>query len=111
PVGLVSRHGIRGDFEITMAFEFLQVDKPTAGGGAGVGIYITMASPAKEAATIARVVRPSGEHVLVIHRATTSADGKRQHRGDDFGTTLRSGRLRLVRTGKLLSYQIAEGDG
>jgi hypothetical protein len=111
PVGITLKQGLRGDFEITMAFELLQVDTPTSGGGAGVSIYITMVSPSKEAATLARFVSPSGDQRLVAHRASTPADGKRQHRSETFGAVLNSGKLRLVRTGDLLSYQIAEGPG
>jgi Protein of unknown function (DUF1583) len=111
PVGLVLRQGIHGDFQITMAFELLEVDTPTSGTGAGASIYITMVSASKEAATIARVMRPTGEHQLVAHRASTPPDGKRLHRGEAFRTEFASGKLRLVRTGSLLSYQIADGNG
>ena len=63
PVGLVAAIGARGDFEITMDFDLLQVDKPTTGYGAGVSIYIATAAPTKEAATLARVVRPDGNQL------------------------------------------------
>src|SRR5205823_2854050 len=33
PVGLIHRMEVRGDFEITMAFELVRVDKPTTGTG------------------------------------------------------------------------------
>jgi hypothetical protein len=112
PVGVVPRLRVRGDFEITVAFEILQVDKPKAGHGAGVSIWITMVSPTKEAATIARVVRPSGERVFTSHRASTPPGEKRVHRGGKpMPTEALSGKLRLVREGALLSYQVAEGGG
>jgi Protein of unknown function (DUF1583) len=110
--GLVWRSGVRGDFEITLAFEILRADKPATGNGAGVSIWITMASSTKEAATIGRLVRPSGERVFFSHRASTPAGGKRQHHGGKPLTTeALSGKLRLVRKGTTLSYLAAEGEG
>src|SRR5262249_23940859 len=84
----------------------MQADKP-----AGVSIYISLATPAKDAATISHVVRPSDEQVFVAHRASTPAGGARQHRGTQSVTTARSGQLRLVREGQILTYQYAERDG
>jgi hypothetical protein len=110
PVGLVAATGAHGDFEITMEFDLLQVDKPTTGYGAGVSIYIATAAPTKEAATIARVVRPDGTQVLTFHRATTSSEGKRQHHTESLATEAQSGKLRLVRSGTTLSYQFARGE-
>jgi hypothetical protein len=107
PVGLVWGHGIRGDFEITLDFEFLDADKPSTGYGAGVSIYITMVSPGKEAATLGRFRHASGD-VLMAHRASTGDDGRRQHRTQTFPKKATSGKLRLARTGTL-SYQFAEG--
>jgi hypothetical protein len=112
PVGVVPRLRVGGDFEIMMAFEILQVDRPRGGHGAGVSIYITTASPTKEAATVALLVRPGGERVFISHRASTPPGQKRVHRGGrPMPTGSLSGKLRLVREGELLSYQVAEGGG
>lgn len=111
PVGIVPHLVVRGDFEITLAFEILRIDKPTAGHGAGVSLYITMVSPTQEAATIGRWVGPKGEHVFKTHHATTPPDGKRIHHGSEpSATESLSGQLRLARSGSVLSYQVAQGD-
>jgi hypothetical protein len=110
PVALVPRFGIRGDFQITMAFELLRVDKPNAGDGAGVSIYVTMASHTREAASIAQVVRPGGDKLVVAHWATTPPGGQRAHRGDGIATEASSGQLRLVRRGAILTYLVAPAD-
>jgi hypothetical protein len=60
-VGLALRTGIKGDFEITMAFEIIQVDKPVGGYGAGVSIWIRMVSYSQEAATILWTAGTSGQ--------------------------------------------------
>jgi hypothetical protein len=110
PVGLALATGVRGDFEITMDFEILQVDTPTAGYGAGVSIYIASVAPTQDAATIARIVRPDGAQIYNFHHATTPADGKRQHRSEFLHTQVPFNKLRLVRTGTNLIYQFAQGD-
>lgn len=110
-VGLVARFGVRGDFEITLAYELLRVEKPTGGNGAGVSVWITMVSPTKEAATIARVTRPGGEQVFISHRASTPVGGPREHHGGKpLPTDSLSGKLRLVRKGPTLIYFVASGD-
>jgi len=109
-VGLALQTGIKGDFEITMEFELIQVDKPVGGNGAGVSIWIKMVSYSDEAATIWRAVGKGGEQVFLSHRASTGPDGKRVHHGGDpIATQATSGKLRLVRTGSMLSYRVAEG--
>ncbi|MBI3862754.1 MAG: DUF1583 domain-containing protein [Planctomycetia bacterium] len=109
-VGLALRSGLKGDFEITMEFELLQVAEPVGGNGAGVSIYVTMVSYTKEAATIWRAVRKGGDQIFSSHRATTPDGGKRVHQGGQaLKTQGTSGKLRLTRTGDMLSYRIAEG--
>jgi hypothetical protein len=109
PVGLIPRTGIRGDFEITMAFELLWVERPTDGNGAGVSIWISLASPTRKAATIARLIRPDGEQLYISNWAFTAAEGKREfHGGKPLPTEGRSGKLRLVRKGPSLSYQVSQ---
>jgi len=109
-VGLALRSGLKGDFEITMEFELIQVEQPTGGNGAGVSIWITMVSYSKEAATVARFARPGGEQIFLSHRASTEPDGKRVHHGGPpLTTAATSGKLRLTRTGEMLSYRVSEG--
>jgi Protein of unknown function (DUF1583) C domain len=111
PVGLILRSGVRGDFEITMGFNVIRVDKPTAGNGAGVSIWISTTSAAREAATIARLVRPNGESVFAAHRAFTLPDGKREyHGGAPAAAEGLSGQLRLMRKGNVLTYLAAQGE-
>jgi hypothetical protein len=108
-VGLALRTGIKGDFEITMEFELIQVAEPVGGNGAGVSIYITMVSYSQEAATIWRVSRKGGAQVFASHRASTGPDGKRVHQGGEpLVTQATSGKLRLIRTGSMLAYRVAE---
>jgi hypothetical protein len=110
PVGLCTRFGVRGDFEITMTFEILRADKPATGNGAGTSIWVSMASSTQDAAGISRLVRPGGEQVFTAMHARTPAGQKREYHGSrPLSTKTQSGRLRLLRKGSELTYLIAEG--
>jgi hypothetical protein len=109
PVGIVCKTGVKGDFEITMEFEVLDVKEPKGGRGAGSSLHLTMVSPTQEAATTGRQLKPDGNSVFFAHRATTPRGGSREHHGKTTPTECRSGRLRLVRTGSILAYLAAEG--
>jgi hypothetical protein len=39
-VGVYTRFGVHGDFEITASFEILKADKPREGGGVGPELYL-----------------------------------------------------------------------
>jgi hypothetical protein len=109
-VGIVLNTGLKGDFEITMEFEVVEVQQPQGGNGGGPTIWITMVSPTNEAATTGWQRKPSGNSVFFSHRASTPIGGSREHHGGTSPTECRSGKLRLVRTGETLTYLVAEGE-
>jgi hypothetical protein len=110
PVGLIARSGIRGDFEITLSFEVLKVDRPTQGHGAGISIWITLPTPTRDAATLAWLFNPDGERFLVANRAANAASGEREYHGaTPVPTNISFGRLRLARKDATLTYAVAEG--
>jgi hypothetical protein len=111
PVGIVCKTGVKGDFEITMEFEVVNVEGPKGGRGAGPSLYLTMVSPTQEAATTGWQLKPDGSSVFFAHRASTPPGGPREHHGRTTPTQGRSGKLRLVRTGSILAYLAAEGKG
>lgn len=110
PVGVVLKTGIKGDFEITMEFEVVNVKEPEGGQGAGPSLYLTMVSPAQTAVTTGWQLKPGGETVFFAHRASTPPGSAREHRVKSAPATGRSGKLRIVRTGAVLAYLAAEGD-
>jgi Protein of unknown function (DUF1583) len=110
PVGIVFRTGLKGDFEITMEFEVVDVKGPKEGRGAGPSLYLTMVSPTQEAATTGWKLLPDGDMVFYSHHASTPIGGKREHYVSSTPAKGRSGRLRFVRTGSTLAYLAAEGN-
>jgi hypothetical protein len=109
PVGIVCKTGVKGDFEITMEFEAIDVKEPKEGRGAGPTLYLTMVSATQEAATTGWQLKPDGSSVFFAHRASTPHGRSREHHGTTTPTKNRSGKLRFVRTGSILAYLAAEG--
>jgi len=109
--GLALHQALKGDFDVAMEFEILQVDQPTGGNGAGVSIWLTMVSRTNEAATIAFMKGKSGDSAFISHRATTPEGGKRKHTvGHSSATLAKTGKLRFERRGPTLNY-IVESAG
>jgi len=110
PVGLIARTGLHGDFEITVSFDVLRIDRPKEGRGAGLSIWITQRTPTQDAATIAWLLNTEGERTFIANQASTKPDGEREYHGvAPLPTKASSGKLRLTREDGQLTYAIAEG--
>ncbi len=107
-VGLRSRFPLRGDFEVTVAFEILRADVPDQGFGTGVAMRIQkVGSPA--AVSICRLVRAGGKQLVWTDRAVEGPDGKPKFTGSGAPWTDNKGRLRLKREGPILYCLYAAG--
>lgn len=110
-VGVAPSFPLTGDFEITIAYELLAVEPPTAGRGSGVTIYVEVGAPMQAAATLARVSHPKKGEGYIVWRALRDGQGKINDPVQFFAAEdVRSGRLRLSRVGATLRYLVAEGD-
>lgn len=108
PVGVHTRFAVRGDFEITAAYELLKADEPPKGFGSGARLFIQFDSPTKDVASLSRVVRPKEGEAFLAYHVRTGTDGKQQQQSRSGKATSATGRLRVVRTGNRLSYQVAD---
>ena len=105
-VGVESRLRLRGDFEITLAYELVGLPDPPPPLGAGAALKILLDTQESRMAVMDRLHRPAdavfGANVIISdkhrHLMVEAADAKET-----------KGQLRMVRTGKKLSYQIQEG--
>lgn len=109
PVGIALKTGVKGNFEVTMEFEVVDVKEPKEGRGAGPSLYLTTVTPTQRAATTGWQLKSDGSTVLFTHHASTPPGGQREHLGSQTPTKGRSGRLRFIRTGSTLVYLAAEG--
>jgi hypothetical protein len=114
PSGVTWRYHVRGNFVVTTRYEILKCDPPTKGTfSTGAELYVRLDNANADAVMVARGVNPNGSAVMVFKRLTKDAAGKRVTKDyHQLNTTARSlrGRLRLARTGPILTGSFAEGD-
>jgi hypothetical protein len=109
--GISTKFHVRGDFEITTAFQILALDQPGSGTGAGALLHVDLLdSPTKQAFSLGRFARPKQGNVFFVLRARTEEDGKRRWATRTRPTEARTGKLRLVREGATIRYLVAEGE-
>jgi hypothetical protein len=109
-VGVTPRFRVRGDFEIIGDFEILKADPPTEGYGLGVQIWVEADAPDRPAATIERGLIPD-EGEWFTSTQITGPEDDRQYRPERAPAASRSGRLRMVRVGPIVSTSYADGEG
>ncbi|MCI0682943.1 MAG: DUF1583 domain-containing protein [Gemmataceae bacterium] len=106
PIGVRWLGTLKGDFDIIGDFELLSSDVPAKGGGVGVAFNIGPDDSIKKFAKVGRFFREQ-QSVWVIERWNKDVPG--DYRVATTPTDARTGRLRFVRQGAVLSYQAAEG--
>ncbi len=108
-VAIGTRFQLKGDFEITTAFEILHAEIPPAGWGVGVTLNTRLAAPPQPSTNIARLVRPEGQQIVLWDRAFAGPGDKLQFEGNTVPSDAMTGRLRLKRTQTTLQYLWAPG--
>ena len=109
PVRIEFTERIRGDFEIVLDGELLSVGTPLPRYGAGIALNVLLDSPNSAVVSIYR--KPQGDS-FGAHKLVMGPDEKNKY-VDNAGLKARrpSGKLRLVRTGSVLQYFVAEEGG
>jgi hypothetical protein len=114
PSGVAWRYHVRGNFVATAQYEVLKCEPPSRGTfDAGVELYLRLDNPTSDAITVARGVYPNGSAAINFKVLTNDGKGKRISRDYKLHpTTDKSlrGRLRLARTGSIVTASFAEGD-
>ena len=109
--GLVSHFGVKGDFEITLSFEMLQEPAPAdAGNGTGLYLGVETDTPELNRAMVTRGAWPDKRFYTWFDLSGEDPGDPRRTELKTFPARGTTGRLRLVRTGSLLSHYAAEGD-
>jgi Protein of unknown function (DUF1583) len=111
PYGVSPRFRVNGDFEITASYEVIKLDKPTAGYGVSVALWVMVDLPSVDAVCVSRSHRPWDGNVWVADKGWWDKSEKKYHHdGQSFPTECRTGKLRLVRKGSTIQFLVAEGD-
>ncbi|HZZ78391.1 MAG TPA: DUF1583 domain-containing protein [Gemmataceae bacterium] len=105
-VGIESRYRLHGDFVITLDYELLDLPNPPPKLGAGAVLQIVLDSPDDRKARMDRLRRPNEDIFGANYIIGDNFRGLVVARGNEKET---KGQLRMVRTDKLLTYQVQEG--
>lgn len=107
--GLISQFRVRGDFQITVAYELVEIETPTAGYGSGATLFVVTASG--DGAAVSRCDRPNEGPTFTTDRSLGLGTGRDKHEAMSSPTRAKAGKLQLIREGTTLRYLAAEGDG
>jgi serine/threonine protein kinase/DNA-directed RNA polymerase subunit RPC12/RpoP len=97
-VGVRTAFGLKGDFDVTASFEFLQQERPA--NGYGVGVHLKVERTDAVAGLIGRSDMADGDFIKWVR--TKVADGR-------LPCSDKAGTLRLKRIGSTLSFLYASG--
>ncbi len=111
PVGVESQLRLKGDFEITVSYELLGVPAPAPPLGAGVELLVKFDTPNSGRALMSRVQKPEGALFGALYVTVGPNEKDNYNSLARRGAKESKGQLRLVRAGKKLIYQIADGAG
>jgi hypothetical protein len=107
-----TRIAVKGDFEITVRYEILQEPNPEdAGTQTRVSLSAVLDENKLYMATLSRRVSRQGRQFFTFLSLEDYPAVKDQALGQLFPATATTGRLRLARTGEMIAYHAAEGDG
>jgi hypothetical protein len=108
--GVVIFREMKGDFEIIMDFEVLKEPKPAdTGFGTRLTLELRVEAPEK-VTTLSRMLNSNGKTEFTTWSSMPNlVDGKPRPTFNEYPTAAKKGRLRMVRTGSVVSYAKAEG--
>lgn len=106
--GLAPSFRVEGDFDVVLAYEILNAEKPDKGFGNGVSLYLAIDADAGFAASTARRVTTNGNTIFASALQHTVA--KKPTIFHSKPAQSPTGKLRVERTGKTFRFSFAEGD-
>jgi hypothetical protein len=107
-VGVFTNFPIKGNFEITAAYEILHADQPTEGWGVGTTLFIYAEETNKDAAGIYRLNLPKGAQAMKWN-SIVMRDGQRDAKGNRIACDAKIFRLRMTRSRRTLTCFWAPG--
>jgi hypothetical protein len=108
-IGVYTRFGVRGDFEITASYEILAVSPTKEGSGVGPELYVRSDKGWGDFVGMARYVRDDLQGGIISSVHGRKVDGKPTYQGEDVPATNRAGKFRIVRNGPTVNFLVAEG--
>ncbi len=110
-VGLCTKFGIRGDFEVVVSYEIIDAPKPSQGPGIGPEVFLqSMENWDDHIALSRRVAARTGDATLAGEIARGGAS-KIQVGDGSIKSASKEGRLYIARSGSTIHLYAAEGNG
>jgi hypothetical protein len=104
--GVETKFSVSGDFEVTAAYELLNVPQPDAGYGAGVILRLNKAD-SEDFASLGRRTQRDGKQVFNANHSKL-VSGQRQHDQTFHEAQSQRGELRVIRTDGTLRFLVKE---
>src|SRR5687767_6187669 len=108
-VGVITTFPIKGNFEITAAYEILHADQPTEGWGVGATLFVFAEESNKDSAGIYRLNRPKGVQTIHWNSTVFGPGGVRDYHSDRIACDANVFRLRMIRKERTLTCYWAPG--
>jgi hypothetical protein len=103
-----TKFGVRGDFEITAAFEAVSREHPKVGWGMGPELFVKPAGGWDKFASMGRFLRIDDTVICMVH-GFKAGEEKKMDAFTVAGESVAC-RFRLIRQGATLYFQVAEGE-
>jgi hypothetical protein len=113
PVGFVLRDVLQGDFNLSVAYNLLEADRPTKGYGVGISAYLMLNSPSKDGINFGIFNKEKDGYVFALSHMAKNEKGGRGLKGSKTAPATPAaltGNLRLIRKGPLLTVSASEGN-
>jgi hypothetical protein len=111
-VGVAPQFRVRGDFEVTVGYELLSAEKPDAGFGVGVEVYLMTETPTKEAIAFDRRILPDGRDVYACNHNTSDPKGRRLYATlEQKPASGKTGQIRMTRVGSKVAISVQDDIG
>jgi hypothetical protein len=110
-VGVEWQRVLRGDFEITLAYELIDLPRPGPQWGAGAVLDATFDEPVSPQVRLSRTQKAGGPTFGSTYYGLDNTGGRRGQglKYPRANENVRTGRLRLVRSGTVVAFQVDEG--
>src|SRR5579883_1805199 len=109
-VAIETKFAIHGDFDLRARYEILASPTPATGFGAGPELLVKPPGDWDKLASLSRFARSNPKDPVYSAAFVRKVEEQRKVSGNWPPTSAKKGILRLVRTGPILHYLVAEGD-
>ena len=107
-IAVETKFGIHGDFDLRATFEILACQTPEVGFGVGPELLVKPPGDWNKLAALSRFAPQSDTAYSAV--VVRNIDGQLKIDGTWPATTTKKGTLRMVRTGEIVHFLVAEGD-